>query len=134
MDQAYALAEHHNDFETLVWLCHEPASRRGQERVQHYIELFQEEFAFVLYQYYIDQGEPSSAGNQLTLGQLYALMTQDEVYGKLLTKFFEVNDYPNVAWMHHIACKRYGAAATTLSTVNKRAPGLNEKHVSWSRL
>ena len=52
------------------------------------------------------------------------------MYGKLLTKFFEINDYPDLAWMHHLACKRYGAAAITLSTVNKRASNLSEKHVS----
>ena len=55
--EAYQLAEHHNDFETLVWLCHAPRAQQGQSRIRSYIEKFKEEFAFVLYQYYIEQGQ-----------------------------------------------------------------------------
>jgi nuclear pore complex protein Nup133 len=57
-------------------------------------------------------------------------MTQDEVYGDLLTRFFEINDYPDLAWMHHIACKRYGQAASALITVDTRSTELGQKHVS----
>lgn len=53
---AYNLAEHHQDWETLVWLCHHPLAGRGPTEVQKYIELYGEEFAFVLYQWYIDNG------------------------------------------------------------------------------
>lgn len=61
VSQAYDLAEHHNDYDTLVWLCHEPAAaasgKGGVVRLQEYIERFEEQFAFVLYQWYIDQGK-----------------------------------------------------------------------------
>jgi hypothetical protein len=57
---AYNLAEHHQDWETLVWLCHHAIAGRGPTEVQKYIELYGEEFAFVLYQWYIDNGESSS--------------------------------------------------------------------------
>jgi nuclear pore complex protein Nup133 len=57
------------------------------------------------------------------------LMTQDEVYGALVTKFFEVNDYPQLAWMHHIACKRYCQAAVSLIAVDGQTQNLSEKHV-----
>ena len=50
------LAEHHTDFPTLVFLCHHPIAGSGPERIQTYIERFGEEFAFVLYQWYIEQG------------------------------------------------------------------------------
>lgn len=53
---AYNLAEHHQDWETLVWLCHHAIAGRGSTEVQKYIELYGEEFAFVLYQWYIDNG------------------------------------------------------------------------------
>ncbi|WWD16353.1 hypothetical protein CI109_100779 [Kwoniella shandongensis] len=105
VSEAYALAEHHNDFLTLVVLCHDPVAGAGPARLQSYIERFGEEFAFVLYQWYIDQG------------QLHVLLTQDEVYGSLVTRFFELHGYPELAWMHHIACKRYGQAAGALSSV-----------------
>ncbi|KAK8861724.1 hypothetical protein IAR55_002547 [Kwoniella newhampshirensis] len=105
--EAYELAEHHSDYLTLVVLCHDPVAGTGSARVQSYIERFGEDFAFVLYQWYIDQG------------QLHVLLTQDEVYGSLLTRFFELNGYPELVWMHHIACKRYGEAAGSLSSVLK---------------
>jgi nuclear pore complex protein Nup133 len=58
VSQAYALAEHHNDYETLVWLCHvQMGGGSGVVRLQEYIERFGEEFAFVLYQWYINQGK-----------------------------------------------------------------------------
>lgn len=66
VSHAYDLAEHHRDYETLVWLCHAPGisqdqkskhgSGTGTARLQGYIERFGQEFAFVLYQWYIDQG------------------------------------------------------------------------------
>ena len=58
--EAYALAEHHNDFETLIWLCNHPDASEGPSRLQAYIEKFGEDFAFVLYQWYIDHGRPYS--------------------------------------------------------------------------
>jgi nuclear pore complex protein Nup133 len=53
VDEAYALAEHHRDFETLVMLCHDP--KAGRPKVQAYIETFGEDFAFVLYLWYIEK-------------------------------------------------------------------------------
>ncbi|ORY21434.1 Non-repetitive/WGA-negative nucleoporin C-terminal-domain-containing protein, partial [Naematelia encephala] len=117
VDEAYALAEHHSDFPTLVHLCHDPVAGAGPDRLQVFIERFGEEFAFVLYQWYIDQG------------QLHSLLSQDEVYGALLTKFFDIYGYPELAWMHHIACKRYGDAAIALSTVDADTESLSQKHL-----
>jgi hypothetical protein len=59
ISHAYDLAEHHNDYETLVWLANHPVAGAagGVVKLQEYIERFGEEFAFVLYQWYIDQGE-----------------------------------------------------------------------------
>ncbi|ORX35321.1 Non-repetitive/WGA-negative nucleoporin C-terminal-domain-containing protein [Kockovaella imperatae] len=115
--QAYELAEHHADFATLVWLCHEPASASGPTRIQAYIERLGEEFVFVLYQWYIDQG------------RLYDLLSQDPVYGNLLTKFFENGDHPELAWMHHVACGRFADAASDLMYVNKSEKVLVQKHL-----
>ncbi|GFZ42387.1 hypothetical protein JCM24511_00102, partial [Saitozyma sp. JCM 24511] len=114
IEPAYELAEHHRDFPTLVWLCHDAVAGAGAARLQGYIEKFGEEFAFVLYQWYIDQR------------QFHALLTQDEVYGALVTKFFRdpstggkaTAQYPELAWIHDIACKRYGDAAEALLAVN----------------
>lgn len=62
ISEAYELAEHHNDFVTLVSLCHDTKAGKGEGKIQTYIERFGEEFAFVLYQWYIDQGSLSCTG------------------------------------------------------------------------
>ncbi|RXK40460.1 hypothetical protein M231_02293 [Tremella mesenterica] len=120
VSEAYELAEHHSDYSTLVYLCHQPKTTRGQVQLQTYIERFGEVFAFVLYEYYIEQG------------QLHALLSQDEVYGHLLTKFFDQYHYPELAWMHHIACKRFGEAAASLHTVATTSQELVKDHLASS--
>ncbi|KAK4686173.1 hypothetical protein P7C73_g3957, partial [Tremellales sp. Uapishka_1] len=120
--QAYELAEHHSDFPTLVYLCNDPVAGTGPARIQSYIERFGQEFAFVLYQWYIDQGQP------------HALLSQDEVYGSLLTEFFRINQYPELAWLHHISCKRYGEAAKALLVVDVQAEALSQKHMDGEQL
>ncbi|WWC58351.1 uncharacterized protein I303_100891 [Kwoniella dejecticola CBS 10117] len=104
LSEAYELAENHTDYSTLVALCH---TQTGPDtaRLQRYIERFGEEFAFVLYQWYIDQG------------QAYELLNQDEVYGALVTRFFAEHHYPELAWMHHLAFQRYDEAAHALKDV-----------------
>lgn len=59
-------------------------------------------------------------------GQLHALLTQDEVYGSLVTRFFETHHYPELGWIHHIACKRYGEAAGALTQVLDEGEGKEE--------
>ncbi|KAL7420109.1 hypothetical protein Q5752_005074 [Cryptotrichosporon argae] len=115
--EAYELAEHHSDFPTLVYLCHHPAAGTGPVQIQTYIERFGEEFAFVLYQWYIDNGH------------IHALLSQDEVYGALLTSFFASHAYPHLAWMHHLACGRYGDAAQALAGVEATTGELEGKHL-----
>jgi len=63
---------------------------------------------------------------------LHELLTQDEVYGKLLTAFFEKYPHPELSWMHDIACKRYGGAAAALVAVDGNTNELADKHVSSS--
>ncbi|OCF44072.1 hypothetical protein I317_02025 [Kwoniella heveanensis CBS 569] len=122
VSEAYELAENHTDFLTLVVLCHDPQAGSNPARLQTYIERFGEEFAFVLYQWYIDQG------------QAYELLTQDEVYGSLVSRFFEENSYPELEWMHHLACRRYGAAAGALTHVMKdqSTKALEQQHLVGS--
>ncbi|WWC66609.1 uncharacterized protein I206_100512 [Kwoniella pini CBS 10737] len=101
LSEAYELAENHTDYLTLVILCHNQA-KSDTARLQRYIERFGEEFAFVLYHWYIDQG------------QAYELLNQDEVYGVLVTRFFAEHQCPELAWMHHLAFRRYDGAAIAL--------------------
>ncbi|WVF65992.1 hypothetical protein IAT40_000730 [Kwoniella sp. CBS 6097] len=122
VSEAFELAENHTDFLTLVALCHDPQAGANPARLQTYIERFGEEFAFVLYQWYIDQG------------QAYELLTQDEVYGSLVSRFFEEHSYPELEWMHHLACRRFGAAAGALTEVmrDSSTKALEQQHLVGS--
>lgn len=62
----------------------------------------------------------------LPKGQPHVLLTQDEVYGSLVTRFFETHHYPELGWIHHIACKRYGEAAGALTQVLDEGEGREE--------
>ncbi|KAL1411896.1 hypothetical protein Q8F55_002882 [Vanrija albida] len=117
VDAAYELAEHHRDFPTLVYLCQNPASSAGPGRIEQYIERFGKDFAFVLYQWYIDNG------------QVYTLLSQDEVYGSLLSAFFQQFPHPELSWLHDIASKRYGDAAAALFEVDRGTIDLDQKHI-----
>jgi len=61
----------------------------------------------------------------------HALLSQDKVYSGLVSRFFAESNprYPELAWMHHLACKRYGEAASDLLVVNKEEQDLAHKHV-----
>lgn len=85
-----------------------------------YIEKYGQDFAFVLYQWYIDQGK------------LYDLLSQDEVYGRLLSAFFAAHPHPELSWIHSIATKDYGGAATALQAVEEDTASLAQKHLQAS--
>lgn len=103
-----------------MYLTHNPASSDGPARIETYIEKYGRDFAFVLYQWYIDQG------------QLYDLLSQDEVYGRLLTAFFEAHPHPELSWIHDIAIRNYGGAAMALHEVEGATAPLAEKHLMAS--
>jgi nuclear pore complex protein Nup133 len=59
----------------------------------------------------------------------HALLGQDKVYSSLVSKFFESREFPDLAWLHHLACRRYGDAASNLLVVDQAEEGLAQKHV-----
>lgn len=103
--------------------------------MQKYIELYGEEFAFVLYQWYIDNGMlicPTISSIFLGADQTdhrHALLGQDKVYASLVSKFFETRAYPELSWMHHLACRRYGDTAAALLVVSQDEPELAQQQV-----
>lgn len=52
---AYDLAERYRDFKSLVALCNDPQIG-STVRVGFYIDKYKQDFAFALYQYYLEQG------------------------------------------------------------------------------
>lgn len=115
--EAFELAEHHRDFPSLVWLCQNAPSvdQDPATRIQTYIERFGEEFAFELYQGYIDDGHPHS------------LLTQDEVYAGLVTRFFAQRPHLEYSWLHDLGSKRFGSAAASLVHVEAKSISLDHK-------
>jgi nuclear pore complex protein Nup133 len=64
-EAAYSLAEHYQDFTSLVALCHRetvfpPEENPNAERIQAYIQQFKEDFTTELFQWYIQHGGYSS--------------------------------------------------------------------------
>jgi hypothetical protein len=51
-----------------------------------------------------------------------------------LVRFFDTRDYPDLAWMHHLACRRYGDAGSDLLVVDQSTESLAQKHVSPYRV
>ena len=54
--RAITLAEEQRDFRTLVELCHALAPSEAEHKERTYISKYKEEFAFQLYQWYVEQG------------------------------------------------------------------------------
>ena len=71
-------------------------------------------------------------GTRLMIDHRHALLSQDKVYSALVSRFFAESEprYPELAWMHHLACKRYGEAASDLLVVDRSEEDLAQKHVS----
>lgn len=59
-NHAYILAEKHEDFRTLVELCQNPVYGSAA-KTEHYIQKYQKNFAFSLYQWLVEKGELSSS-------------------------------------------------------------------------
>ncbi|KAL7410733.1 Non-repetitive/WGA-negative nucleoporin C-terminal-domain-containing protein [Mrakia frigida] len=117
--QAYELAENHHDFRALVELVNDPQIG-SSSKTQHYIEKFKEEFAFQLYQWYIEQGK------------LKTLLTQDEIYGNLLLSFLDSSDNPRIAWIHDLATNRYDQASKSLLKESEQEFKLADKQLMLS--
>ncbi|MBW0480464.1 hypothetical protein O181_020179 [Austropuccinia psidii MF-1] len=110
--QAYAvsLAESQRDFRTLVELCHASATSQTDRKIQTYIERFGQDFAFQLYQWFVEQG------------RYHELLTQNSVFAPLVTSFLDSMDYGRFSWIHDLAIDRFSHAANTLvkEAINER--------------
>ncbi|CAH7685697.1 Non-repetitive/WGA-negative nucleoporin C-terminal-domain-containing protein [Phakopsora pachyrhizi] len=115
--RAISLAEEQRDFRTLVQLCYTSGISGGDRKVKNYIDRFQGEFAFQLYQWYVEQG------------RYLDLLTQDPVYAPLLVSFLDSTDYGKFSWIHDLAIDRFEHAANVL--VNE---GVNERELADQKL
>ncbi|KAJ3118058.1 hypothetical protein HK098_006035 [Nowakowskiella sp. JEL0407] len=118
-EAAFSLSEAYRDFKSLVNLClleyeqSEKLQRRGkvvvqyvkeQQRMLKYIKRFGREFAFTLYDAFLERG------------MLRNLMDQDDSCDQLLDEYLKMDGgkVPQVAWLQDIKLEKYDGAAATL--------------------
>ena len=111
-DRAFALAEHHRDFHTLVELCFADAHEEKEDakriklmqapppaavvRVEAYLDTYGMDFANELYQHYIRHGA------------LRRLMEPQPQHAALVSAFLDAHpQYGRLAWVHDTALGAY---------------------------
>ncbi|KAH9819025.1 Non-repetitive/WGA-negative nucleoporin C-terminal-domain-containing protein [Melampsora americana] len=118
--KAFGLAEEQRDFRTLVELCHNSTFPGSERRVPLYIERFKKEFAFQLYQWYVEHG------------RYLDLLTQDAAYAPLVTSFLDNTDYGKISWIHDLAIGRFDHAASVLVNEGLASKDLDEQKLMLS--
>lgn len=121
-DRAFSLAERHRDFRTIVELCVNPSTGDPSQQIQHYLKRFGQDFAFELYEFYVEQG------------RFKELLQQDGQWWDLLLAFFEATAPENngLAWLHDLALKRWHQSSKTLMSEANREQVIKEKNVLLS--
>ncbi|KAH9465346.1 hypothetical protein Pst134EA_013234 [Puccinia striiformis f. sp. tritici] len=118
--RAIKLAEDQRDFRTLVELCHSLSSSETEQKERTYIAKYQEEFAFQLYQWYVEQG------------RYHELLSQDSVYAPLITSFLDNMDYGKFSWIHDLAIDRFDHASLVLLKEAESEKNLDDQKIMLS--
>ncbi|KAL4265228.1 nucleoporin Nup133 family protein [Pleurotus pulmonarius] len=114
---ALSLAETYRDFSSLAALCHRDTVYPPHENpwitdIQRYIERFKDDFAFELFQWYIQHGE------------LRIMFAQEDLYSIYFDRFFAAHPHPSIAWLHDLGKGRYESTAQTLLEEANRSTNL----------
>ncbi|KAI7955694.1 hypothetical protein MJO29_007093, partial [Puccinia striiformis f. sp. tritici] len=75
---------------------------KTEQREPTYITKYKEEFAFQLYQWYVEQG------------RYHKLLSQDLVSAPLITSFLDNMDYGKFLWIHDLAIDRFDHSSLVL--------------------
>lgn len=105
-DKAFSLAEQYSDFRTLVELSQEP-QLRSDARLETYLDRYKEKFAFELYSWYIEDGQPRT------------LLTQKPEYNDLVLAYLSQPSASKdrLGWLHDLALKRFDVASSKLENL-----------------
>ncbi|GAA5919787.1 hypothetical protein JCM1841_005860 [Sporobolomyces salmonicolor] len=117
VSSAFELAERHRDFRSLVELSTDEA-HGSPSRVRLFLDKYAEDFAFPLYQFYLEKG------------QLRTLLEPDEAHRPLLTAFLDSSDHSRLSWLNDIAIGRYDHATEALVTEATKEQGLAQRKAS----
>ncbi|CAO1614120.1 unnamed protein product [Parajaminaea phylloscopi] len=126
-DRAFGLAERHRDFRTLTELCLNPATGDPQPQIQHYLRRYKQDFAFELYQYWLDNGRTA---------EMLEHGASAPEWSDLLERFLHdatSDAYPRVSWLHDISRDNFQAAsATLLIEASRETASLSSKNAMLS--
>lgn len=118
--RAITLAEEQRDFRTLVELCHAPTFSGTEQRERAYISRYKEQFAFQLYQWYVEQG------------RYRELLDQDPIYAPLVTSFLDSMEYDKFSWIHDLAIDRFDHASKVLTKEAAVEKNLSDQKIMLS--
>ncbi|QSL66023.1 hypothetical protein MERGE_003160 [Pneumocystis wakefieldiae] len=115
LDKSFEIAEKYRDFRTLVELCYEIGDKNMDynwndqvtRRINWYLYTFKEEFADVLYRYFMEKGH------------LFNLLEDFSDYHHYLSRFFKSGNYGRISWMHEIGTDRFKDAGNTLYNISQ---------------
>jgi nuclear pore complex protein Nup133 len=134
-DKALDIAETYRDYKTLVELCLQPQGDKFpaptvHERLEYYLNQYGEDFAFTLYNFYIQHRNPPT---NLTNPELYADLLQSFPHEKAsLSKFLQSSKYEKLRWIHELSLGDYPSASHTLSLVSSHERRLRPKKLALS--
>ncbi|KIM24888.1 hypothetical protein M408DRAFT_331557 [Serendipita vermifera MAFF 305830] len=120
---AFKLAEDYGDYTALTELCYKSTKTKKKnatgetikvtdyqalaKKLDHYISLFKQEFAFELYHYWIQKG------------MAHEVFKQTGAHVEYVEAFFSTFDYPNLAWLHQIGKSQFSTASSTLLSLGQ---------------
>jgi len=136
-DKALDIAEIYRDYKSLAELCLEPRdddghrNQRVHERLEYYLMHYGEDFAFTLYNFYLQNRTPTIP-SILTI-EMYAELLQEFPREKAsLSKFLQPQKYEKLRWIHELSLTRYEDAGHTLQEIASHERRLRHKKLSLS--
>ncbi|KAG8813545.1 hypothetical protein FRC17_001500 [Serendipita sp. 399] len=117
---AFKLAEEHEDYRALIDLCYQVSTKSRKpygpnntavdkqiltRKLNHYADLFKEQFSFELYHWWIAHNMASEIFKE-------PAQKQD-----IVDEFFSTSDYPQLSWLHMLGKKQFAAASSALLTL-----------------
>ncbi|WBW72701.1 nucleoporin, WD repeat Nup132 [Schizosaccharomyces osmophilus] len=113
---ALRVAEKYRDYRSVVELCYQFfAKKELDKQIDGYLLKFGKEFAFVLYDFYVEKG------------MSVELLNSDKHKSNFLTEYFTYRGYNEVSWMHDMRDKNYELASHRLLQLANKKENLVEK-------
>ncbi|EPX75261.1 nucleoporin Nup132 [Schizosaccharomyces octosporus yFS286] len=119
---ALRVAEKYRDYRSVVELCYQFFTKKELDKqIEGYLLKFGQEFAFILYDFYVEKG------------MSVELLNNDKHESNFLTEYFNYRGYNEVSWMHDMRKKNYELAShRLLQLANKKQNMIEKKEIELS--